>query len=50
MVGRERGGEVKLTALHPRKNYPQKSFLGLRYLNFCPDFFGHEGKQLDKKA
>ena len=47
MVGRERGREVKLTALHPRKNYPQKSFLGLRYLNFCPDFFGHEGKQLD---
>ena len=44
-----RGAEVKLTALHSRKNYLQKPFLGLRYLNFCPDFFGHEGKQLDKK-
>ena len=24
-------------------------FLFLRYLNFCPDFFGHLGKRLDKK-
>ena len=22
----------------------------LRYLNFCPDLFGHVGKQLDNKA
>ena len=22
----------------------------MRYLNFGPDFFGHEGKRLDKKA
>ena len=22
----------------------------LRYLNFCPNFFGHVGKSLDKKA
>ena len=22
----------------------------LRYLNFCPDFFGHVGKRLDKKV
>ena len=22
----------------------------LRYLNFCPDFFGHVGKKIDKKA
>ena len=26
-----------------------KAFLFLRYLNFCHDFFGHVGKQLDKK-
>ena len=28
----------------------QMFFLLLRYLNYGPDFFGHEGKQLDKKA
>ena len=28
----------------------QKLFLFLRYLNFCPEFFGHVGKQLGKKA
>ena len=22
----------------------------LRYLNFCPDLFGHVGKKIDKKA
>ena len=27
-----------------------KVFWFLRYLNFCPDFFGHVGKRLDKKA
>ena len=25
-------------------------FSFFRYLNFCPDFFGQVGKQLDKKA
>ena len=25
-------------------------FSSLRYLNFCPDFFGHVEKRLDKKA
>ena len=25
-------------------------FSFLRYLNVRPDFFGHEGKRLDKKA
>ena len=49
-MGRGRGGEVKLTPLHPRKNYLQKPFLGLRYLNVCPDFFSQGGKKLDKKA
>ena len=29
---------------------PQKLFLFLGFLNFCPDFFGHVGNQLDKKA
>ena len=29
---------------------PWKLFLFLSYLNFCPDFFGHVGKWLDKKA
>ena len=24
-------------------------FSSVRYLNFCPDFFGHAAKQLDKK-
>ena len=24
-------------------------FVILRCLNFCPDFYGHVGKQLDKK-
>ena len=43
--GEGQGDQIDCTP--PRKNYPQKSFLGLRYLNFCPDFFGHEGKQLD---
>ena len=28
----------------------QKFFSFARYLSFCPDFFGHVGKQLDKKA
>ena len=28
----------------------QKLFLFLRYLNFCPEFFGHVGKQLGKKV
>ena len=28
----------------------KKLFLFLRYLNFCPDYLGHAGKQLDKKA
>ena len=27
-----------------------KLFSFLRYSNFCPDFFGHLGKRLDKKA
>ena len=27
-----------------------KAFFLLRYLNFCPDFFVHVEKQLDKKA
>ena len=27
-----------------------KRFLFLRYINFCPDFFGHVGKRLDKEA
>ena len=27
-----------------------KLFSFWRYLNFCPDFFGYEGKRLDKKA
>ena len=25
-------------------------FSFFRYLNFCPDFFDHVGKQLDQKA
>ena len=25
-------------------------FLPLKYLYFCPDFFGHVGKRLEKKA
>ena len=33
----------------PLKN-DEKSFLFLRYLNFCLNFFGHVGKRLDKKA
>ena len=28
----------------------EKFFSFLRYLNFCPDVFGHVGKRLDKKA
>ena len=28
----------------------ESSFLFLRYLNFCPDIFGHVRKRLDKKA
>ena len=27
-----------------------KLFSFLKYLSFCPDFFGHVEKQLDKKA
>ena len=27
-----------------------KLFLFLRYSNFCPDFFGHLGKRLEKKV
>ena len=27
-----------------------KTFLFLRYLNFCPGIFDHIGKQLDKKT
>ena len=27
-----------------------KLFLVLRYLNFCPNFFGHVGKRLDKNV
>ena len=27
-----------------------KLFLFLRYLDFCPDFFGHVGKRFHKKA
>ena len=27
-----------------------KCFEFLRYLSFCPDFCGHAGKRLDKKA
>ena len=30
--------------------YIFKALFVLRYLNFCPDFFGHLGKWLDKKA
>ena len=29
---------------------PKKLFWFLRHLEFCSDFFGHTGKQLDKKA
>ena len=29
---------------------PRKLLLFLRYLNFCPDSFGHVGKRLDKNA
>ena len=29
---------------------PKKLFWFLRHLDFCSDFFGHTGKQLDKKA
>ena len=29
---------------------PLKFFLSLRYVNICPDFFGHVRKWLDKKA
>ena len=28
----------------------KKLFSLLRFLNFCPDFFGHVGKRFDKKA
>ena len=28
----------------------QKLFSFLRYLNFCPEFYAHVGKGLDKKA
>ena len=28
---------------------PEKLFSFLRYLQFCPDFFGYIGKRLDKK-
>ena len=28
----------------------EKLFSFLRYLQFCPDFFGYIGKRLDKKA
>ena len=28
----------------------KSSFLFSRYMNFCPDFFGHIGKRIDKKA
>ena len=27
-----------------------KALFTLKILNFCPDFFGHVGKQLDEKA
>ena len=27
-----------------------KALLFSRYMNFCPDFFGHIGKRIDKKA
>ena len=27
-----------------------KVFSFLRFLSFCPDFFGHVGKRLDKKV
>ena len=26
-----------------------KALFGLRFLHFCPDFFGHVGKQFDKE-
>ena len=29
---------------------PENLFSFLRYLNFCPDLFGHAEKLLDKKA
>ena len=29
---------------------PEKLFLFLRYLNFCPDFFGHVGNGLGRGA
>ena len=28
----------------------KKLFWFFRYINFCPDFLGHVGKRLDKKA
>ena len=38
--GEGRGGQIDCTPL-------QKKFTNS---NFCPDFSGHEGKQLDKKV
>ena len=29
---------------------PKKFFSFLRYFSFCPEFFNHVGKWLDKKA
>ena len=34
----------------PFKNDEEKFLLHLRYLDFCPDIFGHVEKQLNKKA
>ena len=42
--------KVKLCHLPNFICFDERFFLLLRYLNFCPDFFGHVGKWLDKKT
>ena len=42
--------KVKLCHLPNFICFDESFFLLLRYLNFCPDFFGHVGKRLDKKT
>ena len=42
--------KVKLCHLPNFICFDESFFLLLRYLNFCPDFFGHVGKRLDKKV